>query len=113
MTTAHADTLSVTIHAMSAVDRPPTYPLSGAERTRFNHHIEHEYGWEYTTTTVLEADHPDGWDHMATRPDGFELNTDRWPQVDELMENATRVGPGVIRKPKTGRLVAHWRRKVQ
>lgn len=103
-----------TVTGMGAsTNQPPRYPLDdGPERLRFNHHIEHAHGWEYRTTSVPEADHPDGWDHMATRPEGFELNTDRWPLVDERMEDATRVSPGVIRKPKTGHLVAHWRRRV-
>lgn len=83
-----------------------------AERDRFYHHIESLSGWEYKTTSVHVADYPDGWDHMATQPEGWELNVDRWPLLDEQMEDATRVSPGVIRKPKTGSLVAHWRRKV-
>lgn len=88
--------------------------MNGAvERERFYHHIEHQHGWEYRTTQVAAADFPDGgWDHMATQPAGWELNVDRWPLVDEAMDGATRVAPGVILKP-SGKLVAHWRRKVQ
>lgn len=95
------------------VDRPPQYPLNGEEeRTRFRHHIEHQFGWQYRTTSVPAAAYPDGWDYMATQPPGWELNVDRWPLVDEVMEDATRVAPGLILKPKIGKLVAHWRRKV-
>lgn len=86
----------------------PRFPLNDAEgRIRFFHHIEHRPGWEYQTTSSLDVD---DWDHMATRPAGFQLNTDRWPLIDELMDGATRVSPGVIRK--SGKLFAHWRRQV-
>lgn len=86
----------------------PRFPLDDAnERVRFYHHIEHQYGWEYKTTSAPDTGH---WDYKATKPAGYELNVDRWPLIDELMEDAIRVSPGVIRK--SGMLVAHWRRQV-
>lgn len=92
-------------------DNRPRFPVDGPERTRFLHHIEHQDGWEYRTTTASEADHPGGWKHMATKPPGWELNTDHWPLMNEVEDGCTRVAPGVIRHPN-GRLVAHWRRQL-
>lgn len=96
-------------------EQPPRFAVDDpAERERFGHHIEWENGWEYKTTRVLEADHPNGWDHLATQPDGFELNVDRWPQYDEERVKVTRVAPGVLRNPSGPNgpvIIAYWRRK--
>lgn len=97
----------------SPAEERPVYPLDDPDaRQRFNHHIEWEPGWEYRSTFAVEAEHPDGWDYMATQPAGWELNVDKWPLVDEAMKGRVRVAPGVIRNPETGHLRAYWRRPV-
>lgn len=90
---------------------PPQFPASGRERERFFHHLEWtpDGEWDYTTTRVLAGDHPDGWVPVA--PEGWELNADRWPRVDE---GWTRVGPGVLLNPYAPGgpvLIAHWRKR--
>lgn len=95
-------------------DTKPRYPVDDlAEQARFYHHLEWgtANGYEYTTTRVDEAGHPD-WD--PTPPAGWELNVDRWPLYDEEIDGWTRVSPGVLRNPRGHGgpvLVAHWRRK--
>lgn len=89
----------------------PRYPVDDLrEQARYFHHIEWGTfnGYEYTTTSVKESDHPDGWKPEA--PKGWALNVDRWPTYDEEQAGWTRVGRGVLRSPR-GELVAHWRRK--
>lgn len=88
----------------------PRYPVNDlAEQARYFHHLEWgtANGYEYTTTRVKEADHPN-W--VPEPPAGWELNVDRWPTYDEETQFWERVGPGVLRSP-SGYLVAHWRRK--
>lgn len=101
---------------MSIHPGPPHFPVGDeAERARFFHHLEWgtSNGYQYTNTTVLEADHPD-WQPVP--PEGWELNVDRWPQYDEEHAGWTRVGPGVLRNPRGvhgPELVAHWKRKAR
>lgn len=100
---------------MSIHSGKPRYTLYDlAENRRFQHHIEWATdGWEYRTTRVLEADHPEGWEPEPPAG-GWELNVDRWPAYDEETASWERVGPGVLRNPYASGgavLVAHWRRK--
>lgn len=91
------------------------YP-SQEEQLRHGHHIEQNDGWEYRRTNAFERDHPDGWDFQATRPDGFELNTDLGVSYDGEIEGHELVEPGVVRIPRAASgvlLVAHWRRKMR
>lgn len=89
----------------------PPLPVGGSERVRFWHHCEFLKGWEYRTTSVREADHPD-WEPVP--PVGFHLNVDRGVGFDEAAAGWTRVAPGVLRNPNGPSgpvLVAYWRRK--
>lgn len=85
-----------------------------SEQQRYWHHLEWSCPpgvWEYKTTRVNEADHPD-W--VPVPPgDGWELNVDRWPQLAEEEGGYTRVAPGVLRtgSATAAQLVAHWRRR--
>lgn len=91
---------------------PPHFPATGPERQRFFHHLEWSPDWDYTTTRVAAADHPDGW--TPEPPKGWALNTDRWPLVAEEEAGCTRVGPGVLLHPYApggAVLVAHWRKR--
>lgn len=98
-----------------ATDQAPRYTLDDqAENRRFFHHLEYSMDgrWEYRSTRVTAADHPDGWEPET--PAGWELNVDRWPQYDEERAGWTRVGPGVLLSPggfAGPQLVAHWRRR--
>lgn len=89
---------------------PPRFTATGPERQRFFHHLEWSDEWDYTTTRVAAADHPNGWE--PEKPEGWVLNTDRWPRVDE--QGWTRVGPGVLLNPYAPGgpvLIAHWRKR--
>lgn len=97
------------------VAQRPRYPLDDApERRRYEHLLEWsgDGSWEYTSTWFAEADLQDDWD--PTQPEGWELNTDRWPWFDEERAGWTRLGPGVLRNPNppSGPMViVHWRRR--
>lgn len=96
-------------------DTRPGYPKDDlAEQRRYFHHLEWGTvnGYEYRTTRTPETPN---W-NPEPPGEGWELNTDRWPQYDEEHAGWTRVGPGVLRNPRGvhgPELVAHWKRKAR
>jgi hypothetical protein len=104
----------------------PAFPLDDwNQRERFEHHIEHAYGWEYKRTHVMLADladsphgdtekYPRGWDYRATQPPGFHLNYDKGVGHEEDDKGYVKIAGGILLAPNAASgpmLIAYWRRQ--